>query len=148
MAALDDKLEAEFDALMAIGHLTSRQEARLSAVLRERAELIERKKGRAARKTKKRRKKSMLSFCWVAMHLALCSLLFSSGPGCSASWPVWTRRTVFSVSVAALVFNCGSGLFWAGFAGDTAVRCVPFGRQQARDARHFGRYRPDGQCSV
>ena len=55
---LDDKLEAEFDALMAIGHLTCRQEARLSAVLRERAELIDRKtRRRAARKTKKRKKR-------------------------------------------------------------------------------------------
>ena len=29
---LDDKLEAEIDALMAIGHLTSRQNARLTAL--------------------------------------------------------------------------------------------------------------------
>ena len=58
---LDDKLEAEFDALMAIGHLTSRQEARLSAVMRERLELIERRqRRRAARKSKKRRKKKKL----------------------------------------------------------------------------------------
>ena len=28
------------------------------------------------------------------MHLVLCSLLASPGPRCSASWPVWTRRTV------------------------------------------------------
>ena len=28
------------------------------------------------------------------MHLALYSFLLSSGPGCFASWPVWTRRTV------------------------------------------------------
>ena len=54
---LDDKLEAEFDALMAIGHLTSLQEARLSAEMRERRELFERR--RAARKTKKRRKKKL-----------------------------------------------------------------------------------------
>ena len=57
---LDDKLEAEFDALMAIGHLTSRQEARLSAVMRERLELIERRQRRAARKSKKRRTKKKL----------------------------------------------------------------------------------------
>ena len=58
---LDDKLEAEFDALMAIGHLTSRQEARLSAVMRERLELIERRqRRRVARKSKKRRKKKKL----------------------------------------------------------------------------------------
>ena len=28
----------------------------------------------------------------VMMHLAICSLLASPGPRCSASWPVWTRR--------------------------------------------------------
>ena len=61
---LDDKLEAEFDALMAIGHLTSRQEARLSAVIRERVELIERRKRRrVARKSKKRRKKKLPRTC-------------------------------------------------------------------------------------
>ena len=42
---LDDKLEAEMDALMVIGHLTSRQEARLSVIIREGAELIERSRG-------------------------------------------------------------------------------------------------------
>ena len=60
--ALDDKLEAELDALMAIGfeRLTSRQEARLLAVQQERVDLIERRKRRrAARKTKKRRKKKL-----------------------------------------------------------------------------------------
>ena len=30
----------------------------------------------------------------VMMHLAICSLLASPGPRCSASWPVWTRRIV------------------------------------------------------
>ena len=61
--ALDDKLEAEMDALMAIDpeRLTSRQEARLSAILPERAELIERKR-RAARKTR-RKKKLLRSGC-------------------------------------------------------------------------------------
>ena len=46
--ALDEKLDAEMDALMAIGpeRLTSRQQTRLSAVLRERAELVERRKKR------------------------------------------------------------------------------------------------------
>ena len=29
----------------------------------------------------------------VTVHLALCSLLASSGPRCSASWPVWSRKT-------------------------------------------------------
>ena len=31
-------------------------------------------------------------FCWFLF--ALCSFRSSSGPGCFASWPVWTRRTV------------------------------------------------------
>ena len=30
----------------------------------------------------------------VTMHLALFFLFLSSGPRCSASWPVWTRMTV------------------------------------------------------
>ena len=30
----------------------------------------------------------------VTMLLALCSLPWSAGPGCSSSWPIWTRRTV------------------------------------------------------
>ena len=29
----------------------------------------------------------------VTIHLALCFLLVSPGPECSASWPIWTRRT-------------------------------------------------------
>ena len=60
--ALDEKLDAEMDALMAIGpeRLTSRQQARLSAVLRERAELVERrKKRRTMRKRKKRSKRKL-----------------------------------------------------------------------------------------
>ena len=106
---LDDKLEAEFDALMAIGHLTSRQEARLSAVMRERLELIERRKRRrVARKSKKRRKRKLPRTCrlprqcmfarlvlLVVLHLALCSLLSSTGPRCWAFWLLWTRTKVF-----------------------------------------------------
>ena len=39
-------------------------------------------------------------------------------PRCSASGSVWTRRTGMLIEgVAALVFECGSGLLWAGFAG-------------------------------
>ena len=40
-------------------------------------------------------------FCWFLF--ALCSFRSSSGPGCFASWPVWTRRTV----LLFLVFLCG-----------------------------------------
>ena len=94
--ALDNKLEAEFDALMA----TSRQEARLSAVLRERAELIERKKRRKKKLPRsgctRRRRRQWHDRCTgllVVMHLEMCSLWSTTGPRCSASWPVWTRRT-------------------------------------------------------
>ena len=49
--ALDDKLDAEMDALMSIGseRLTSLQNARLTALMRERAELVERRKKRRRR---------------------------------------------------------------------------------------------------
>ena len=108
---LDDKLEAEFDALMAIGHLTSRQEARLSAVVRERLELVERrKKRRTMRKRKKRRKRKTPKtssscgrahrqqqqcyvhdwFSWCLL-LALCPVLRSSNPGCY-SWAVMYQK--------------------------------------------------------
>ena len=76
---LDDKLEAEFDALMATGHLTSRQEARLSAVMRERLELIERKKRRrVARKSKKKEEEEASSY-----------LSSSSTVACSQGWFCW-----------------------------------------------------------
>ena len=39
----------------------------------------------------------------VTMHLALCFLLVSPSPGCSASWPVWTRR-IIAVACTRLVF--------------------------------------------
>ena len=32
----------------------------------------------------------------VTLHFVLCSLPWSASPGCSSSWPVWTRRTVYS----------------------------------------------------
>ena len=38
----------------------------------------------------------------VTRHLALCSLLASPRPGCSASCPLWTRRTVRSSSTMAV----------------------------------------------
>ena len=38
----------------------------------------------------------------VTMLLALYSLLVSPGPGCSASWPLWIRRTVRSSSTMAV----------------------------------------------
>ena len=51
------------------------------------------------------------------LQFALCSLWLSAGPRCSASWPVWTRRT------SRAVFP-GSGMYKAGIAGDNAPRAV------------------------
>ena len=50
----------------------------------------------------------------------------SSGPRCSASWPVWTRR------LGLLVF-------------DDVPRAVLLLLSQAQDARLHGRHGPDGQ---
>ena len=65
----------------------------------------------------------------LVFHLALCSILSFAGPRCSASWPVWTRRTVVL----------------GGFAGDDSSRAVFLFCLHAQDARHFGRYGPEGQ---
>ena len=112
------------DALMAIGHLTSRQEARLSAVIRERAELIERRKRRRTmRKRKKRRKRKTPKtssscgrvhrrqqqcyvhdwFSWCCS--SRCVLSFGRQAQDATPGPLCTRRTVIS------------GLCLAGFAG-------------------------------
>ena len=58
--ALEDKREAVVDALLAFERLTSRREARLSAVLRERVEVMERMKRRRATMKKGKRKKRKL----------------------------------------------------------------------------------------
>ena len=42
--------------------------------------------------------------------------LVDGRPRCSASWPVWTRRTVFFEFVAALAVGICSGMCMAGFA--------------------------------
>ena len=56
----------------------------------------------------------------VPLHLALCSLLASSGLGCPASWPIWTRRTVLIVRFTTIrqwhVQVC--------FTGDSVPRVV------------------------
>ena len=47
----------------------------------------------------------------VTIHLALCSLLSTPGPRCSASWPVCTRRTVTQyllVMMPLALFCCDS----------------------------------------
>ena len=75
----------------------------------------------------------------VTPHLALRSLLFSSGPGCSGSWPVWTRRSLFSTAVAYAWLVLLVMLFALCFLLLTSDP----------DARHLGRYGPEGQvCSL
>ena len=49
-------------------------------------------------------------FLLVTVHLALCSFQSFAGQRCSASWPVWTRRTVMCL---------------AGFTGD-GTSCAVF----------------------
>ena len=46
--------------------------------------------------------------------------------------------------VAALVVNFGSGTCYAGFAGMMLSSRVLFCCLQAQDARHHGRYEPEG----
>ena len=62
---------------------------------------------------------------------AQCSLLLTTGPRCSTSWPVRNRRTVMCSSCARLVFLAILHLTLC------FLPCL-----QARDARHHGRYGP------
>ena len=89
--ALDEKLGAEMDALMAIGpeRLTSRQQARLSAVLRERAELVERRKKRGTMRKRKKRSKRKLP-----------SPLLVYGYGAVGKGPALARRRLVVVDVS------------------------------------------------
>ena len=64
------------------------------------------------------------AWSWLALlvlRFALCSLLLSTGPRCSASWPVWTRRTVMCSGLSTGFALC-------------FLRC-----RQAHDVRHHGR---------
>ena len=153
----------------------------------------------------------------VTLHFMLCSLPWSASPGCSSSWPVWTRRTVYSfmavacarrvllVTLHLALFSfprfagpwfsasrpawTGRQLLWhvkAGYAGYDAPHAVVFflvrrpmmldiiagirrtvvvactgwlcrfrctsrsvrsSGSQAHDARHHGRYGPEGDFS-
>ena len=57
-------------------------------------------------------------------HLALCSFLLLLGPWCSASWLLYTRRTI--------AHFIGSGMCKACVAGLEISRCVPLRVWQAR----------------
>ena len=63
--------------------------------------------------------------------LALCSFRSSSGPGCFASWPVWTRRTRFVVLFGIFTWvysdraiDSRPALRVAGFTGGDTSRAV------------------------
>ena len=77
-------------------------------------------------------------------------VIFPSGvarPGCSASWPFWTRRTVLFV----FVVNHCSCMYKVGFTGDSAPHAVFLSLLlSGPDARHPGRYGPEGHlcCEV
>ena len=125
--ALDDKLEAEFDALMAIfpERLTSRQEARLRAIQQERLDLIEwRKRRRAARKSKKRRKKktprTSSSCCrahrrqrqwyvhgWFSCGIALRAVFLPSAvrPKMLVTWAVSNQKDSYQWPVHGWLFG-------------------------------------------
>ena len=88
-------------------------------------------------------------FCWS--FFALCSSRSSSGLGCFASWPVWTRRTLlrfwgfFTWVYSDRAVDSRPALRVAGFTGDDTSRAVFLGCLRAQDARHFGRHGPEGQ---
>ena len=65
-------------------------------------------------------------FC-LSFHLAMCSLMWLLSPGCSSSWPVWTRKDSFllwqwHVQGEFCRLRCTS-------------RCVPFSGLQAPTVR-------------
>ena len=106
---------------------------------------------------------------------AQCSLLLTTGPRCSASWPVRNRSTVTYSSCARWVLMAILHLALCSFLDWQAPsvrhsgrygperqlcafswqgwycwlrcpsRCVPFSGWQAPNARHYGRYGPEGQ---
>ena len=70
----------------------------------------------------------------LLLFLAQCSCSLSSGPRCSTSWPVRIRSTVTCFSCARLVLLV---------TVHPELCCLPC--LLARDARHHGRYGPEGQ---
>ena len=80
----------------------------------------------------------------VTMHLALCSLLSSPGPGCSASWPGLDQK---DSALRALIVDSGGGMCKVGLLVILHLALCFFPCRQAQDARHHGRYAPEGQTS-
>ena len=70
----------------------------------------------------------------VPLHLVLCSFVWSSGPRCSASWPVRTRRTRY-VPLLSMTVDNGSDMCLTGIAG--FALCSAYCRQ-ACAVRHHG----------
>ena len=72
----------------------------------------------------------------VTIQFALCSLLLSSGPRCSASWWGWTRRTVIQRDRGRARRRQRQSQVYCWFFWVDALRAVFFVCRQARDARH------------
>ena len=95
---LEDKLEAEMDALMAIGHkrLSSRQSARLLAVQQEWLQLVERRRRRATKKKEEANQAPV----WVSGQLPHDASTFLSHCGTWESGHYSTSPFVLAVSCA------------------------------------------------
>ena len=121
---------------MAIGHLTSRQEARLSA---------EEEGGEEEQEKEEEEDSSYLSssstvacsqvVLLVVLHLALCSLLSSTGPRCWAFWLVWTDCFLCALRRQRQLLG-QDWFYWLRYTSCVfSLVC-----RQARDVRHHGRY--------
>ena len=71
----------------------------------------------------------------VIILLVLCSLLLTTGPWFAASWPLWTRRTLYWQWHV-------QGWFCLFFALRTLCSLLPF---TGPDTQHHGRYGPEVQ---
>ena len=174
--ALDEKLDAEMDALMAIGpeRLTSRQQARLSAVLRERAELVERRKKRRTMRKRKKRSKRKLPKSSSGVRVRRCGQgsrsRSSSSCGCgrlceharqvpAVAGLQWKVPPSISPTMWWTFQLCYGDRYGYGPEGQLqwrecwfcwlqyTSRCVLLPRSPAHDARHHGRYGPFGSAA-
>ena len=75
----------------------------------------------------------------------LLNVCLSSFVGEDAFRAVFPCRPSWPMRFAALVVFLGCGMCLAGYTGKVlSSRCVPFGCRPAQDARHHGRYQPEG----
>ena len=75
---------------------------------------------------------------------AVCALAGYAGYNAPRLCSSWLSQAKFCLAVMDQK-DSGSVIYYAGFAGDNAPRAVFLGLQ-AHDARHHGRYGPEGLC--